>query len=219
MKKVVSILGLLQVENKDELRKHILWLPELNPTFIGYQVLPHDPNSLSRYRRNQMRDSIVSAKQDPDLFESFKDRDPAPPATYYLTRLIEEGLATREIGGTRYCSMSRVMGWDIRKKIPESKIRPDSLLGAIWLQVANAIETKVSFKTCKSCGAMFGLSPTENRRSREHCSNACKTSACRQRELDARKMHANGNNIDFIVQKLGSTSHEVVEKWLTKDKK
>ena len=168
--------------------------------------------------RHTAIDVIVSAKQYPDLFESFKNRDPVAPLKYLLTTLINEGLGARSPGGTRYGTMSREMFWNIPENKAESKIRPDSLLAAIWLQVADAVETDVEFKTCKNCGLLFALTRTTNRRSRLHCSDACKTYACRRRAIEAIRLHANGMTCEDIAIMLGSQL-ETVKGWVAKRRK
>lgn len=65
-------------------------------------------------------------------------------------------------------------------------IAPRSLLGALWLQFALAVDGDKHYRACDTCGTWFEVSPTAARKSRKYCSNACRVKAHRRRQAQAK---------------------------------
>ena len=56
------------------------------------------------------------------------------------------------------------------------QITPTNLLGAMWLQLGGEITHGTKFKTCRMCPTWYPVGPgTNNRVTREYCSNRCRT--------------------------------------------
>src|SRR5439155_5955574 len=53
------------------------------------------------------------------------------------------------------------------------RLVPATLLGALWLQFAAAVDGGHDFRACRECGRWFRLDPATARTSREFCANAC----------------------------------------------
>jgi len=218
-RKAVLLLELIQGSKQSEIDKHIVWLKASDPTWVGFIERPQTPKKPSRqYHKSQIIEPIVSLSKEPEIFESFKDRNPVAPAQYLLMNLINEGLQARLPGGLRHGTLSREFIWDVKEKLPVTVFQHDSLLGLIWFQFAEAVQVGMKFQTCKNCGEVFGLTHKTNRSSRQYCSDACKTNACRQRESKAIKMHSNGKTPEQIAKDLGSDL-ATIEKWLSKRRK
>lgn len=60
-------------------------------------------------------------------------------------------------------------------------LAPRSLLGALWLQVALAIDGNKEYKRCPRCGTWWEVQPDIARTNRVYCSTACKQAAWRAR--------------------------------------
>lgn len=63
---------------------------------------------------------------------------------------------------------------------------PDSLLSALWLQVATAVSGNKTYRACVFCGEFFEIGPGGNTGKRvdaEYCSGRCRTAASRDRTL------------------------------------
>lgn len=64
---------------------------------------------------------------------------------------------------------------------------PRNLLGAMWVQFAQAIIENKDFRKCRNCEHWFSIAHGENRKSRIYCSDACKSKAYRLRQEQAQK--------------------------------
>jgi hypothetical protein len=58
---------------------------------------------------------------------------------------------------------------------------PNSLIGALWLQLAQAIDGKKDFQQCQVCRNWFELAPDKARSDKVYCSQACRSRAYRVR--------------------------------------
>lgn len=61
------------------------------------------------------------------------------------------------------------------------RIVSDSLLGALWLQFALAVDGDREYRSCETCGQFFELNPATARTNRRYCSDACRSKAYRIR--------------------------------------
>jgi hypothetical protein len=90
------------------------------------------------------------------------------------------------------------------------QIVPQSLIGALWLQLAGAIGTGTQFRRCDRCGAWFEVS---GRVDRKLCSGACRSASYRGRQEQARQLAAEGKGFREIARELGSNA-ATVRKWV-----
>jgi len=92
---------------------------------------------------------------------------------------------------------------------------PRNLLGALWLQLAFAIDANKNFVACTYCGDHFELS--DDRRSQRsaarYCGAACRVNAYRERVAQAQKLHAQKMSYREIAKQLGTTT-ERIKKWV-----
>ncbi len=91
-------------------------------------------------------------------------------------------------------------------------LRPASLLGALWLQLAQAIDGDRHYRRCRVCASWFELRPDRARTNRAYCSDACRFKAYRGRQARARELHAEGQDMETIARELGSDV-ETIRKW------
>lgn len=92
------------------------------------------------------------------------------------------------------------------------RVRPRSLLGALWLQLAQAIDGNARYRSCRVCSAWFELHPDRARSDRAYCSNGCRFKAYRGRQARARELHSEGQDVETIARELGSDV-ETIRKW------
>ena len=93
---------------------------------------------------------------------------------------------------------------------------PCDLLGALWLQLALAIDAKKNFIKCTYCGDPLEVSPDgrAQRSDIRYCGPACRVNAYRERIAQAQKLHHRNMSNKEIAKKLGTTS-ERIKRWVS----
>jgi hypothetical protein len=92
---------------------------------------------------------------------------------------------------------------------PPLHLVPSTLLGALWVQLAEAVSGDKVLHQCQACRRWFELSPETNRISRVYCSDACRSRAYRSRKERARELAAAGTPIRKIARMLDSDEQTV----------
>lgn len=95
------------------------------------------------------------------------------------------------------------------------KLCPVSLLGALWLQFAQALQGHRRFQACADCGQFFEMSrspTTGKRRDALYCRAACRVDAHRKRIAKAQAMRLRGVSVARIARDLKTTVKRV-EGW------
>lgn len=94
-------------------------------------------------------------------------------------------------------------------------LQPQSLLGAIWLQFAAAVDAQKSFSRCPRCRVMFEVSrdTSGKRRSARFCSIRCRMAHYRGRIDRARQLKGEGTPVREIARAL-HTRIPTVRNWL-----
>ncbi len=138
--------------------------------------------------------SVIAMKTDlPDRFNTRMGNlipgDPVLPALLYVQEQVNERLAAhaaaRLLWGDRWLRGKRKSWFHLH-------VVPKNLLGAMWLQLAAAVEGKREYRQCAApgCNRWFELKPDTNRPDKIYCSDACKSRAWRAREKDRRERKA-----------------------------
>jgi hypothetical protein len=94
-------------------------------------------------------------------------------------------------------------------------LEPQSLIAALWLQFAAAIDAGKSFAKCPQCGVPFEVSrdPSGKRRSARFCSDRCRVAHYRGRIDRAQKMEREGISLPRIAREL-NTRIATLRNWL-----
>jgi hypothetical protein len=93
------------------------------------------------------------------------------------------------------------------------QVKPNSLLGALWIQFALAVAGNKKYRACATCRQWFELSPQIARTSKLFCSEACRSQAYRNRKEKAHLLAAEGKTFKQIAEELGSDL-KTVQEWL-----
>ena len=93
------------------------------------------------------------------------------------------------------------------------QIAPVSLVGALWLQLAEAISGGKKHRACLDCGTWFEVTPEKNRESRLYCKEACRSRAYRARKEKAQALAAVGKTAKEIAKEL-DVDLKSVKVWL-----
>ena len=145
---------------------------------------------------------IASWGVSPELLQIFRPGDLIQPALVATQRIINWNLES-----------SPKLLWDYKQGRLELRIVPDSLIGAMWLQCARAIDGNKTYRRCAECQTWFAISPETARVTRTYCSNACRSKAYRKRQSEAERLHAEGIPIEDIARRLDSDI-KTVAKWV-----
>lgn len=154
-------------------------------------------------RRGQL---IASPQFHPERLEWMRPGDLVLPALFVVQDIVNQHLKGR---------VSPRLLWNKDKTRLGLHIVPRSLIGAIWLQFAQAIDGRKEYRRCEECRTWFELSPDIARTSKLYCSNACRSRAYRKRQAEARRLHEQGKSIEEIAQALG-TDVRTAQGWITR---
>ena len=102
---------------------------------------------------------------------------------------------------------------DVRHGGLTLRMRPFTLRGALWLQLAEAVSGNKEFRSCPTCGKWFELNPDTARTNRQFCSDACRTRAYRGRKEQAQKLAKEGKSIKEIAAEVDSDV-KTVKGWI-----
>jgi hypothetical protein len=147
---------------------------------------------------------IASAHLGDDVLGRFVPGDLVRPALHYVQSTINRQLEGR--------ASPRLL-WDAKRERLGLYIVPDSLIGALWLQFARAVERDSQFRQCAECGIWFELAPGMARSDKVYCSTACRTKAYRKRQAEAARLHGEGRSLEDIARELESDP-DTVRGWI-----
>src|SRR5262249_24513936 len=106
------------------------------------------------------------------------------------------------------------MRWDSRRGHPALSYYCPSLLSAVLLQFATAVNENVGHGRCRECGTWFVVAPNAFRSSRMFCSTGCRSKAYRERQVRARQMYTAQKSFEEIAKELDSDV-ATIKKWVT----
>jgi hypothetical protein len=135
----------------------------------------------------------------------------------HLPGLIDRGMNGRDAAFVEDGPPNRVTPRFARDPLTgkmDLQVMPKNLLGALWLQLAEAIGGGKKFRQCDTCGGWFEVAPRHNRADRQFCTDACRSRAYRGRQDRARQLAAEGRRLPAIAKELGSDV-KTVRKWVT----
>jgi hypothetical protein len=136
-------------------------------------------------------EQVVEGKADPDLIGR-------------VAEAIDRGCRERVENRFSYDARGRTAGWSRE---------PVDLLGAMWLQFADAVAGNKRTRVCSVCDQWFLVAAGAGRTDKEHCSLACRQKAYRKRKQDAVDLYRKGVSPEEIARKLGSDL-DTVKGWL-----
>ena len=125
--------------------------------------------------------------------EALQPGDVVRPALILVRQKINEALKER---------VSPQLCWNQPRTALSLQLVPSSLVAALWLQLAYAIERGVQFRRCAECGRWFEVSPSVGRADKQFCSHACRTRAYRRRQYEAHRLRAEGMSEAAIAGRL-----------------
>lgn len=148
--------------------------------------------------------TVAHLDEEPRLIGILLHGDLVTPALFQVQHVVNQHLEGR---------LSPKVLWDTDYTHLNLHFMPESLIGALWLQFAQAIDGNKTYRRCDECRAWFELSPEVARTTKRFCSNACRVKAYRERKAAARQLHSEGVDIEEIANRLDSDP-ETVAGWV-----
>lgn len=195
MREAVRFWSLVQERDMAVLRRFIRWEED--------HLVYRDPDRPGRYVL------IASPQYEPEILAECRKSDPGWPATIYVQRLINKHLVDRVSPRLLRKQKARRLGL---------YFAPRTLLGAMWLQLARAVDGNKEYRRCQrdGCEKLFevSLDNTGSRADRRYSSPACRAWVYRHRKK-ARQLAAQGVPLPEVARKFG-TDVETVKGWVGK---
>ena len=144
---------------------------------------------------------IDSFVHPPPLNPSMEGDDGAPETQSIMNRVLQD-------------SVRVFFSWSEANMTFDLRMKPISLIGAMWLQTALSMTGTKAFRQCPVCERPIEISRGAGARpDAVYCSNACRTKNSRQRRKEARQLLANGENLKQVAKRLG-TDLATLRGWL-----
>ncbi len=202
MKAAVTLWEAIKAENSSVLASCIHWRRRDHITYDW-------PPSSELNTPWSTHATIAAPGINSHLLERFQRGDVLKPARFYLQEVVNKSLA--ELVSSRLL-------W----KAPDSNemglfIVPSTLIGCLWLQLADAIAGHQKFRLCESCGKpmLVAAEGSGYRTNRKTCSNACRIRLYSDRKIEARQLRDKKFSVREIAKRL-DTGVEQVKRWITK---
>ncbi len=144
-----------------------------------------------------------------ECLDAYRAGDLVTPAMLGIQYIVNRHL--------RHRISPRILWDDSRKRGWSLYFVPVNLVGAIWLQLSQAMTQEKEYRRCRQCGSWFEIDHYTARTNRYFCSNACRSKAYRDRKAEARRLHREGMVLDQIAERLGSDA-ETVSGWVAGEK-
>lgn len=115
---------------------------------------------------------VATEDYHPERLKTLTQESPEPAARFIVGDLVNEGLAGR---------VSAQLSERAGEGSSVLRLMPDSLIGALWLQFAFAVDGNLDYKRCEECQTWLEIAPGAGRPDRSYCSDACRMRAYRKR--------------------------------------
>jgi len=202
MKAAVTLWEAIQGEDSSVLTRCIRWRSRDHVTYDW-------PPSSELTTPWSTHATIASSGINSRLLERFEYGDVLKPARFYLQEVVNESLAK---------SVAPRLLW----KAPDRNemglyMVPSSLIGCLWLQLADAISGFQKFRLCESCRKpmLVAAEGSGYRTNRKTCSNACRIRLYSNRKIEARQLREKKLSIREIAKRL-DTEVDQIKRWIAK---
>jgi hypothetical protein len=172
MRHALRLWDLVNAHDEAELRRHIKWAAD--GSGVQYQSYPDLADR--RHTADALAieiESIASKYFHRETLAVLVPGDVFRPAMMRVQAVINKRLAGR--------ASPRLL-WDRSLSELSVHLAPDGLVGALWLQFAQAVAGDRTFRSCGECKRWYETYPDSARADRQYCSDACRVRAYRRRK-------------------------------------
>jgi hypothetical protein len=187
-------------------------IPPAYAQLFGLRPAPRSARVAAAVSDDDTRRSIAviaSAQLNSEWLKLFRVGDCLMPAKYYLQKTVNEHLRNR---------ISPQLLWNVRRSRPQGlalSFVPQSLIGLMWLQLAQAVNGNKQYRQCLACKTWMLISreTAGKRSSRFTCSNACRMKVYYGRIIQARNLRRQGLSVRQIAGRLAA-DEQAVRRWI-----
>lgn len=204
MKEAVDLWDDIQAKDETALKNRIQWR---SPTLITYEGEERvAPLSGMRFHNSTIIAlNTAERRHHPELIERLRPGDLLTPARIHLIQTINEKLRPYVEFGLRLAD-------DFKHVVTINQ--PVCLVGALWFQIAMAVQDFASFRTCDNCGKWLRVLPGGYRINRRTCNDRCRVQFYDRRKAAARKLYAAGTSVEEIAKRLDYQDRKQIEIWI-----
>jgi len=205
MRRAVEIWDLMRTGDAAGLGRHLRWKKAGKGEHLIYDTHPDLPSFEEDWRRALPPEGRFQQMVEP-VQDLIRPDDVVTAARILIQRWINQHLEGNVSPRLLYHT-------DLDQQV--LRFVPKNLLGALWLQLAQAIDANKEYRACRECGKWYEVSLEGDGRTkrRQFCSDPCKSKDYRRRRDRARELHAKGRPVREIAQELG-TELDSVKKWV-----
>lgn len=102
---------------------------------------------------------------------------------------------------------------DPKRTSPKLALVPQSLIGALWLQFADAMVARKAYRQCERCSVWFQLTAKMAAKGKMFCGGSCRMRDYRDRQVQAQALHRRGKPLREIAKALRSDM-STVRAWI-----
>lgn len=215
LKRAVTLWDMVEAGNVEGLARHIIWKETEDKekkeklVSVSYDSHPELPLDQAPPGEGEWHISAsIATSREPELLSRFQPGDVGQPALYYVQKVVNDHLTGR---------LSPRLLWNQERTQLGLYMAPNGLIGALWLQFAQAISGNKRYHQCEYCGTWFEVSLEASRPTRVYCSDACRFKAYRKRQEDAYQLNQQGIPLKEIAKRLG-TNTATAKGWIKKRK-
>jgi hypothetical protein len=213
LREAVALWDLLRSRDVTGLARHLRWEPKA-PRADGW-VVPRDAWHYDSHPDLPRDRPVFPQRRSQLVFQKFEELPLTPgdlltPASVLIQEWVNEQLEGKAMPRLlHHLGLGRLV----------MQIVPNSLLTAMWLQLAHAIAGSKQYRACKECAGWFEISGDDDGRTarRLFCSDPCKSRDYRRRKERVVALKAAGRTPKQIAGET-DTDLETVQKWLKANK-
>jgi hypothetical protein len=183
-------------------------IPPVYAQLFGLRPAPRSARVAAAIRDDDTRRSfavIASARLNSEWLKLFRVGDCLMPAKYYLQKTVNDNLRNR---------VSPQLLWNVRRSRPDGLALffvPQSLIGLMWLQLAQAVNGNRQYRRCLACKTwrLISRETAGKRSSGFSCSNAGRIKVYHGRIVQARGLRRQRLSVRQIADRLTADEQAV----------
>jgi hypothetical protein len=215
MRELVQLWDSVRARDQKSIRERIRWISETSAVFESSReaaAIALPPATERLWVIDLDVDHMLCMRG----WAVHEDRDDLETVEYLRSELIETALYFLETSVNTKLNEHKIgrplLQYRAYQQL-EWQHLPASLIGALWVQFADAIVTSRNFSQCPFCKESFEVKPGVARKDKLYCSQTCRTRAYRMRRIEARRLYVLGSTVEELAQRFDSDP-TIVRRWL-----